>query len=118
MRRHPLAILFSIWGRHSPARKAGMTEAYRQVGGASRYWLFSHSRFFVLPKRRKALRINQKWKGVQSMKYHAVWKPGGRSRGGMGSMKPGRRQLQAVKPRGTVPGREAIYLGGTKRSDA
>lgn len=52
------------------------------------------------------------------MKYHAVWKPGGRSRGGMGSMKPARRQLQAVKPRGTVPGREAIYLGGTKRSDA
>lgn len=44
------------------------------------------------------------------MKYHAVWKPGGRSRGGMGSMKPGRGQLQALKPRGTIPGKEAEHL--------
>ena len=52
------------------------------------------------------------------MKYHAVWKPGGRSRGGMGSMKPGRRQLQAAKPRGTVPGREANPLDRRKRDAA
>lgn len=52
------------------------------------------------------------------MKYHAVWKPGGRSRGGMGSMKPGRRQLQALKPRGTVPGREANPLGRKKGNAA
>ena len=50
-------------GEHSPARKAGMTETHQQVDGASQYWRFSHSRFFVLPKRRKALRINQKTKG-------------------------------------------------------
>ena len=36
------------------------------------------------------------------MKYRAVWKPGGRPRGGMGSMKPGHRQVQAMKPRGAV----------------
>lgn len=39
------------------------------------------------------------------MKYHAVWKPGGRPRRGMGSMKPRRRQLQAFKPRGFIPGK-------------
>ena len=44
------------------------------------------------------------------MKYHAVWKPGGRSRGSMGSMKPSRRQLQALKPRGTISGKEAEHL--------
>ena len=44
------------------------------------------------------------------MKYHAVWKPGGRSRGGMGSMKPGRRQLQALKPRGTILGEGVEHL--------
>lgn len=52
------------------------------------------------------------------MKYHAVWKPGGRSRGGMGSMKPGRRQLQALKPRGTVPRKEANLLDRRKRDAA
>ncbi len=52
------------------------------------------------------------------MKYRAVWKPVGRSRGGMGSMKPGRRQLQAVKPRGNVPGKEADPLGRRKRDAA
>ena len=39
------------------------------------------------------------------MKYRTVWKPGGRPRRGMGSMKPGHRQLQARKPKGTVPGK-------------
>ena len=37
LRRHPLAILFSIRGRHSPARKAGMTGAHlwmSQAGNA------------------------------------------------------------------------------------
>ena len=46
------------------------------------------------------------------MKYRAVWKPGGRPRRGMGSMKPGRRQLQAHKPRGAVFGK------GVKNFDA
>lgn len=44
------------------------------------------------------------------MKYHAVWKPGGHARRSMGSMKPGRRQLQALKPKGTIPGKEAEHL--------
>ena len=52
------------------------------------------------------------------MKYHAVWKPGGRPRRGMGSMKPGRRQLQAVKPRGTVPGKGVADYGGAKTNAA
>lgn len=52
------------------------------------------------------------------MKYHAVWKPVGRSRGGMGSMKPGGRQLQAVKHRGTVPGKEANPLDRRKENAA
>ena len=37
------------------------------------------------------------------MKHRAVWKPGGRPRRGIGSMKSGRRQLQALKPRGFIP---------------
>ena len=36
------------------------------------------------------------------MKYRKIWKPGGHPRRGMGSMKPGRRQLQALTPRGTI----------------
>ena len=44
------------------------------------------------------------------MKYHAVWKPGGHARRSMASMKPGRRQLQVLKPRGTIPGKEAEHL--------
>jgi len=44
------------------------------------------------------------------MKYHAVWKPGGRPRRGMGSMKPRRRQLQALKPRGTILGEGVEHL--------
>lgn len=52
------------------------------------------------------------------MKYHAVWKPGGRSRGGMGSMKPGRRQLQAVKPRGTIPGKGVESFARTEKKAA
>ena len=47
------------------------------------------------------------------MKYHAVWKPGGRPRSGMGSMKPRRRQLQALKPRGTIPVEGAANRGET-----
>ena len=46
----------------------------------------------------------------ENMKYHAVWKPGGRSRGGMGSMKLGRRQLQALKLRGTILGEGVGHL--------
>ena len=52
------------------------------------------------------------------MKYHAVWKAGGRPRGGMDSMKPDRRQLQAVKPRGTVPRKEANPLDRRKGNAA
>ena len=44
------------------------------------------------------------------MKYHAVWKPGGHPRRGMGSRKRGHRQLQAIKSRGTVPGKGAAIL--------
>ena len=49
------------------------------------------------------MRIYKKMKGEQTMKYRAVWKPGGRPRRGIGSMKSGRRQLQALKPRGFIP---------------
>ena len=45
------------------------------------------------------------------MKYHAVWKPGGRPRRGMGSMKSGKRKLQARKPRGSLTGKEAEGRG-------
>ena len=45
------------------------------------------------------------------MKYRAVWKPGGRPRRGMGSMKSGRRQVQALKPKGTIPGKGVERLG-------
>lgn len=45
------------------------------------------------------------------MKYRTVWKPGGNPRRGMGSMKPGRRQLQAVKPRGAIIMKEVANLG-------
>ena len=34
LRRHPLAILFSIWGIHSPARKAGMTGTHLRMSQA------------------------------------------------------------------------------------
>ena len=51
------------------------------------------------------------------MKYHTVWKPGGRPRRGMGSMKPTGRRLQALKPRGTVPGKGAEKFGtGSKKA--
>ena len=46
------------------------------------------------------------------MKYRAVWKPGGHPRRGMGSMKPGRRQHQALKPRG------AVFVKGVKNFGA
>lgn len=52
------------------------------------------------------------------MKYHAVWKPGGRPRNGMGSMKPDRRQLQAIKSRGTIPGKGAGNHGGAAEKAA
>ncbi len=45
------------------------------------------------------------------MKYRAVWKPGGRPRRGMGSMKSGRRQLQARKPKGVIPGKGVENCG-------
>lgn len=52
------------------------------------------------------------------MKYHKIWKPGGRPRRGMGSMKPGRRQLQALKPRGTVLCKGVENLGNAKKKAA
>ena len=107
-RQHPLTILFSTWGRPSPARKAGMTGTHLRMSqaGNAGIQLFP---LFLLPKRRKALDISNTERRTD-MKYHAVWKPGGRSRGGMGSMKQVRRQLQALKPRGTIPGKEAEHL--------
>ena len=47
------------------------------------------------------------------MKYRAVWKLGGRPRRGMGSMKPGRRQFQAMKPRGFIPPKGVKSLGAS-----
>ncbi len=45
------------------------------------------------------------------MKYRTVWRPGGRPRGGMGSKKPQKRKLQALKPRGVIPGKEVDSHG-------
>ena len=109
--RHPLAILFSIRGRHSPARKAGMTGTHlwmSQAGNAG-IQLFP---LFLLPKRLRGFEDKSTKERSSDMKYHAVWKPGGRPRRGMGSMKPSRRQLQALKPRGTIPGKGAVNCGG------
>ena len=101
---------FSFFIGEFPTHQARMTEVYLRVGqaGTAR---FSRSRFFLLPKCRKALRIYQKSKGEQTMKYRAVWKPGGRPRRGMGSMKSGRRQLQALKPKGMIPGKGVKSFG-------
>ncbi len=73
---------------------------------------------FCFAQTPKGFEDKSKMERRQDMKYRAVWKPGGRSRGGMGSMKPGGRQLQAVKPRGNVPGKEADPLGRRKRDAA
>ncbi len=73
---------------------------------------------FLFAQMPKGFEDKSKKERSSDMKYHAVWKPGGRSRGGMGSMKPGRRQLQAVKPRGTVPGKEANPLDRRKGNAA
>ena len=100
--RYPLAVFIFIGD--FPTHQARMTEVYLRVGQAGTA-SFSRSRFFCCPKCRKALRIYQKSKGEQTMQYRAVWKPGGRPRRGMGSMKSGRRQLQALKPKGTIPGK-------------
>ena len=45
------------------------------------------------------------------MKYRTVWKHGGRPRGAMGSMKSRRRQVQALKPKGTIPGKGVENFG-------
>ncbi len=52
------------------------------------------------------------------MKYHAVWKPGGRPRRGMGSMKSRRRQVQVLKPRGVVLVKEVDTLGSDQKKAA
>lgn len=53
------------------------------------------------------------------MKYkRTVWKPGGHQRRGMGSMKASRRQLQALKPRGTVPGKGVEQFGSAGQKAA
>lgn len=52
------------------------------------------------------------------MKYHAVWKPGGNPRRGMGSMKAGRRQMQARKPYGAIPGKGVENVGHTGKKAA
>lgn len=112
LRRHPLAILFSIRGRHSPARKAGMTGVHlwmSQAGNAG-IQLFP---LFLFAQTPRGFEDKSKNERRSDMKYHAVWKPGGRPRSGMGSMKPRRRQLQALKPRGTIPGEGAANRGET-----
>lgn len=52
------------------------------------------------------------------MKYRAVWKPGGHPRRGMGSMKASQRKLQALKPRGTIPGKGVENLGAASKKAA
>ena len=47
------------------------------------------------------------------MKYHAIWKPGGHPRRGMGSMKASKRKIQAIKPKGAIPG-EGVDSNGSK----
>ena len=87
-----------------------MTEAYLRVdrdGIAG----FSCSRCFCA-QTPEGFEDISKLKGEQRMKYRAVWKPGGRPRRGMGSMKPSRKQLQALKPRG------AVFRKGVKALDA
>ena len=83
-----------------PTLQAGMTEVYLWIyrdGLAG----FSCSRSFFA-QTPEGFEDISKSKGEQRMKYRAVWKPGGRPRRGMGSMKPSRKQLQALKPRGAV----------------
>ena len=46
LRRHPLAILFSIRGRHSPARKAGMTGVHLRMGQAGNAGIQSFPLFY------------------------------------------------------------------------
>ena len=57
-------------------------------------------------------------KGMTSMKYRKIWKPGGRPHRGMGSMKPGRRQIQALNPRGTILCKGVENLGNAKKKAA
>ena len=112
LRRHPLAILFSIRGRHSPARKAGMTGVHLWMSQAGNAGIQSFPLFYFAQTPRGFV-DKSKNERRSDMKYHAVWKPGGRPRNGMGSMKPKRRQLQALKPRGTIPGEGAANRGET-----
>ena len=98
-------------GIYSPARKAGMTGVHLRMSQAGNAGIQSFP-LFCLPKRLKGFEDKSTKERSSDMKYHAVWKPGGRPRRGMGSMKPGRRQLQALKPRGTIPGKGAVNCGG------
>ena len=68
---------------------------------------------FLFAQMPKGFEDKLKKERSSDMKYHAVWKPGGRPRRGMGSRKRDSRQLQAFKPRGTVPGKGAAGCGGT-----
>ena len=106
LRRHPLAVF--IFVGDFPTHQAGMTEVYLRVSRAGMAG-FSCSRYFFA-QTPKGFEDISKPKGEQRMKYRAVWKPGGRPRRGMGSMKPGRRQLQALKPRGAVFGKGAKHF--------
>ena len=101
-----------IWGRRSPARKAGMTGTHLRMSQAGNAGIQSFPLFYFAQTPRGFV-DKSKNERRSDMKYHAIWKPGGRPRNGMGSMKPKRRQLQALKPRGTIPGEGAANRGET-----
>ena len=50
-------------------------------------------------------------KGAQTMKRKRLWKPGGRPRRGIGSMRLNRRKVQRIGRRDTVLRKEANTLG-------
>lgn len=109
LRRVSADFLFS-YGEISPTRTAGMTDATNQVV----IWPLVRVQsfpLFLLPKRRKALRINQIWKGVWIVKHKRLWKPGGRPRRGTGSMRLNRRKDQRIRRTDAARRKGANILG-------
>lgn len=104
-------FVFYIGGDTPRRVKAGMTGVHLRMGqaGNAGIQLFPLFLFAQMPRGFEDISKNER---SSDMKYHAVWKPGGRPRRGMGSMRPGRRQLQALKPRGTIPGKGVESHGG------
>ena len=52
------------------------------------------------------------------MKYRAVWKPGGRPRRDVGSMKVNRKKLQILEARGTISEKGVESSGRTEKKTA